>query len=205
VSTQTLTRFRCDAPTCANNGFGQNNITPPAGWTVLKSTAHIPVTKTSPYPARRRRSTPLSYSERCYGSFSLHLCPEHPDALDAHRPITNGAGHKSSVGVSCSCGMNLGRAAAATFVNSYPSHGTERAWFQHLPARLRWYLWRGERQWATRSVTYGTERIEQYQTEKQARQFATDYSTTIVRTVVYRDNEGDPWTHAEQTTEGTPR
>ena len=189
MSTETLTRFRCDAPTCPASGIGSSNIAPPDGWSVLKSTAHIPVTKEGPFPARRRRSSPLSYSERCYGGFSLHLCPEHPDAFDAHQPRTDGHGYNSNVAVSCSCGARLGMAAAATFVSSYPSHGTERAWFGHLPAELRWYLWRGERQWATRSVSYGVERITQQPTEERAREFGVKFSYSVV----FRDAEGDPW------------
>ncbi|MFE6126668.1 hypothetical protein ACFQ6Q_00125 [Streptomyces sp. NPDC056437] len=189
MSTQSLTRFLCDAPNCTADGIGSSIITPPDGWTKLQSTAHIPVTKSSPYPARRRGSRALTYSERCYGSFSLHLCPAHPDAFDAHQPITNGHGYNSSVSVSCSCGASLGTAAAATFVSTYPSHGTERVWFLHLPPELRWYLWRGQRQWATRYVSYGVEHIRQHPTQEQAQDLASDY-----KTVVYRDAEGEPWT-----------
>ncbi|MEU9014310.1 hypothetical protein AB0D12_31975 [Streptomyces sp. NPDC048479] len=194
MSTESLTRFRCDAPRCPADGIGASIITPPDGWTRLQSTAHIPVVKTSPYPARRRRSNVLSYSERCYGGFSLHLCPQHPDAFEAHQPRTAGHGYKSSVSVSCSCGASLGMAAAATFVSSYPSHGTERAWFLHLPKELRWYLWRGQRQWATRDVdSYRREHITQYTSEERARDAAERYGYQLV----HRDAEGDPWTRAD--------
>lgn len=196
MSTETLTRFRCDAPHCEANGIGHNNITPPDGWTSLKSTAHIPVTKSSPYPARGRRKA-LSYSDRCYGGFSLHLCPDHPDAFDDHQPITNGYGYNSNVQVSCSCGAQLGRTPAATMVGRFPGHAPENSWFHHLPAELRWYLWRGKRQWATRTVTHGIERINQYRTEERAREYvAQSPSFYTVPTLVYRDQEGDPWTTA---------
>lgn len=194
MSTETLTRFRCDAPHCQTNGIGSNNITPPDEWTVLKSTAHIPVTKDFLAPARRR-SRALTYSERCYGGFSLHLCPAHPDAFNAHRPITNGHGYKSNVAVSCSCGMNLGIAAAATMVARYPSHAPESAWFRHLPAELRWYLWRGERQWATQTTNHGITSTQQYASEERARDRvdvgASMYGAPVL---VYRDAEGDEWT-----------
>lgn len=195
MSTETLTRFRCDAPHCHTDGIGSDSITPPDGWTVLKSTAHIPATKTSPYPARRNRSRTLSYSERCYGSFSLHLCPEHPDAFADHQPRTHGYGYNSNVGISCSCGAQLGRAPAATMVGCYPSHAPESAWFHHLPAELRWYLWRDERQWATRSVSWGVERVTQHPTEERAREFGIKFSDSVV----YRDAENDPWTTAPTT------
>jgi len=196
VSTETLTRFRCDAPHCQTNGIGANNITPPDGWTVLKSTAHIPATN-DPLLPPRRRSRSLSYSERCYGGFSLHLCPEHPAAFSAHQPITDGRGYKSNVAVSCSCGANLGTAPAATMVGRYPSHATESAWFLHLPAELRWYLWRGERQWATQTTNHGFTSTQQYVAEKQARdRVATSTSMYSTPRLVFRDAEGDEWTEA---------
>ncbi|MFB7359692.1 hypothetical protein [Streptomyces gardneri] len=194
MSTETLTRFRCDAPHCHANGIGHNNITPPDGWTKLQSTAHIPVTRDSPYSARRSRRT-LSYLERCYGSITIHLCPDHPAAFNAHRPITDGHGYRSNVSVSCSCGHLRASAPAATMVSRYPAHATEAAWFHHLPAELRWYLWRGQRQWATRQAIHGVEHITQHQTEEGARKAAypSRYGTPQV---VYRDNEGDAWAPA---------
>ncbi|MGA4867474.1 hypothetical protein ACPB9J_33105 [Streptomyces lavendulocolor] len=206
MSTETLTRFRCDAPHCPANGIGSDSITPPDGWTKLQSTAHIPVPQGpfNPYPARGRRKS-LSYSERCYGGFSLHLCPDHPNAFDAHQPRTDGHGYKSNVSVSCSCGARIGSAPAATMVSRYPSHATEHAWFQHLPAELRWYLWRGERQWATRRVVNGFEIVDQHRSEEQARKMAepSPYGYTTPQ-VVYRDTEGDPWTAAPADTAVTP-
>lgn len=200
MSTETLTRFRCDAPHCHTNGIGPSNITPPDGWIVLKSTAHIPVPQdaASIYPARRSRSRTLSYSERCYGSFSLHLCPEHLDAFNEHQPRTDGRGYNNDVLVSCSCGMQLGRAPAVTMASRYPAHAPEWAWFSHLPVELRWYLWRGERQWATRTVSHGITRIRQYRTEEQARKAAEPSSVfySVREDVVYRNAEGDSWTEA---------
>ncbi|MGO1025599.1 hypothetical protein ACTOXX_34050 [Streptomyces rubiginosohelvolus] len=200
MSAETLTRFRCDAPRCSANGIGHNNITPPDGWTVLKSTAHIPVTKDFLSPPRGRRTKALSYSERCYGGFSLHLCPDHPGAFDAHRPITDGYGYNSNVTVSCSCGVTLGRTGAVTMVGQYPSHAPEKAWFNHLPVELRWYVWRGERQWATRQVSYGITRIRQYRTEDEARKSAASTTDTFhaLHTLVCRDTEGDEWTEGER-------
>ena len=196
MSTETLTRFRCDAPHCKVAGIGSDSITPPEGWTVLESTAHIPVTNSHPRPTRGRRPKTLSYGEQCYGGFCLHLCPEHPTAFDTHRPITNGYGYKANVSVSCSCGANLGTAAAATMVARYPSHATEHAWFRHLPAELRWYLWRGERQWATRTTMYGATIVQQYSSEERARKFIADSGLTYLPTLVYRDAEDDEWVEA---------
>ncbi|GAA2770442.1 hypothetical protein XF35_38965 [Streptomyces platensis subsp. clarensis] len=196
MSTETLTRFRCDAPHCEANGIGHDNITPPDGWTKLKSTAHIPATTDDPFPGRRRTRT-LSYRERCYGSFSLHLCPDHPNAFTAHQPITDGRGYKNDVGVSCSCGTRVRLAPAAHVVGRYPSHATEAAWFHHLPAELRWYLWRGQRQWATRKRGNGFDHIDQYPSEERARDaVASSSSLYYLPEVVYRDAEGDEWTVA---------
>lgn len=198
MSTETLTRFRCDAPHCHTNGIGHDNITPPDGWIVLKSNAHIP-TDPPGMPARGRgRRKSLSWLERSYGSFSLHLCPAHPAAFADHQPRTHGYGYNSNVGVECSCGAQLGRPPAAAMVGKYPSHAPEHAWFQHLPVELRWYLWRGERQWATRTVSHGITRIRQYRTEEQARKAAEPSSTfySVREDVVYRDAEGAPWTDA---------
>jgi hypothetical protein len=157
---------------------------------VLKSTAHIPSSSNFSVAHGWRRSEALSYLQRCYGSFSLHLCPEHPDAFDDHQPRTEGRGSGKNVTVSCSCGSNLGLAAADTFVSRYPAKGTEYAWFEHLPAELRWYLWRGARQWAVRELAYGRETVRQCPTEQRARDLAAGSGG---KQVVYRDAEGEPW------------
>ena len=90
-------------------------------------------------------------------------------------------------------------AAAATMVGRFPSHAPEAAWFRHLPAELRWYLWRGERQWATRTVNHGITNIIKHLTEDQARGYAkpsATYAHYTIPTLVYRDSEGDEWTEA---------
>lgn len=204
MSTETLTRFSCDAPSCDApschaDGIGHNNITPPDGWIKLQSTAHIPVTKESLYPARRNRRTP-TYTEQCYGGFSLHLCPDHHQAFADHHPITNR--HGSNVKVGCSCGAQLGIAGAVFLVNRYPAHAPEMAWFQHLPAELRWYLWRGQRQWAIRERVHGTDYVFQYPNEERARK-AAEPSRSSTPQVVYRDAEGDSWVLAPAPATGT--
>ncbi|MEU6054287.1 hypothetical protein ABZ829_28180 [Streptomyces xanthochromogenes] len=202
MSTETLTRFLCDAHGCSAAGIGADTITPPQGWTVIKSNAHIPPTPTpNPVPTERRRHKPLSRLERSYGAFRLHTCPQHPDAFNAHHPRTEGHGYNQSVTVACSCGQHLGYTQAATSFSSYPQHGPERLWFQHLPADLRWYLWRGERQWATqnfvRAVDRTVEQISQYRSREDA-QSAVDRSQSLYSTptLVFRDREGDPWKSA---------
>jgi hypothetical protein len=152
VTTESLYRVRCDAPRCEASTFADKVTDTPDGWQTLKSTEHIPYVKTSVYPARRARSNALSYGERCRGSFSLHLCPQHPGAFDAHLPRTDGLytrpGKDGMAAVSCGCGASFGytgtgwRVAGADM--SGPSAHTEKAWWAHLPADLRWYAERDQ-------------------------------------------------------------
>ncbi|RSS82959.1 hypothetical protein EF919_39395 [Streptomyces sp. WAC02707] len=195
MSIETLTRFRCDAPNCAATGIGHDTITPPDGWTRLKSTAHIPTPDPNTRSAAMRRTNTVAYSDQCRGSFTLHLCPDHPHAFDAHRPITTGYGG-NHVRVSCACGANLGIAGDHHLVNRHPAHAPENVWFHHLPAELRWYLWRGQRQWGTRDRIHGREHVTQHLTEERARSTAVSSSGRWPTELVYRDTEADPWTPA---------
>lgn len=151
MTTQTLYRFRCDAPQCTEAAIGEKIGDKPPDWRTLRSTEHIEYVETSPYPARRRQARVLSHSERCIGEFSLHLCGSHHGAFDEHLPRTDGRpgqrGRDSMVTVSCGCGARLG------WTHSYitlagrhegPRASGEHLWWAHLPADLRWYVERKE-------------------------------------------------------------
>ena len=147
MTTETVYRFRCDAPNCTTALLVENLKDVPEGWRVVKSTDHIPVPPREPFATGRRRSNKLSYSEQCRGAFTLHLCAEHPNAFDEHLPRTDGVytrpGRDGQAYVSCSCGMKYVlcgtgfRIAAADM--SGPSAYTENTWWRHLPGELKWY------------------------------------------------------------------
>lgn len=148
MTTETVYRFRCDAPHCTALVLAEALKDVPEGWRTVKSTDHIPVpTKTSVYTSRSRGARALTYTEQCRGAFTLHLCPEHPTAFDDHLPRTDGVrtrpGRDGQAYVSCSCGMKYVlcgtgfRIAAADI--SGPAAYTEKAWWQHLPTDLKWY------------------------------------------------------------------
>jgi hypothetical protein len=106
----------------------------PNGWTELRSTAHL-VRKAMTADAWRAFD----------GEFKVHLCPEHPDRFAAHQPRTDrspGGRGTSIVYVSCSCGGKFGHAQPARLVGDKPHLNTERLWWAHLPADLRWYATR---------------------------------------------------------------
>ena len=147
MTTQTLYRFRCDAPQCTATNHADKVTDTPDGWRTIRSTDHIPVPPHRPGWEGSRRSSRPSYGERCRGDFRLHLCPDHHDVFNAHLPITEGmgsrAGRDPNATVSCSCGLTFGwmttgyRIAAADMTG--PAQYTEKAWWRHLPPELQWY------------------------------------------------------------------
>lgn len=147
MTTQTLYRFRCDAPHCTMEVLAESLKDVPDGWRTIKSTAHIPVPPRQPAYTGRQRTNKLSYTEQCRGAFTLHLCPDDWDAFDAHLPRTDGvytrSGRDGQAYVSCSCGVKYVlcgtgfRIASADM--SGPAAHTERTWWRHLPAALQWY------------------------------------------------------------------
>lgn len=153
MTTETVYRFRCDSPHCTAAILVEDLKDIPEGWRTIKSTDHIPLPPVGLPWERNRRSNKLSYSEQCRGAFTLHLCPQHLDAFDAHLPRTDGIhtrpGQDGKAYVSCSCGMKYllcgtgWRVAGADM--SGPAAHTERAWWQHLPAELQWYAERDTR------------------------------------------------------------
>lgn len=145
MTTQTLYRFRCDAPHCNETAIGENLSDLPSGWRRLGSTEHI---EDTPAPVRRRANVP-SHIERCIGEFWLHLCESHRGAFDEHMPRTDGhrrvRGRDATLNVYCSCGARLGWTTAVHILaggGNGPSRSGERLWWSHLPADLQWYAQR---------------------------------------------------------------
>lgn len=147
MTTETVYRLRCDAPHCLVSVLIEDLQFVPNDWRVIKSTDHIPIPpRKSPYGRRKPRA--LTYSEKCRGSFTLHLCPDDVSAFDAHLPRTDGVyvrpGKDGQAYASCSCGgmkaslCGTGwRVASADM--SGPAAYTEKAWWRHLPTELQWY------------------------------------------------------------------
>lgn len=147
MTTETVYRFRCDAPHCHAAVLAEDLKHVPEGWKVVKSTDHIPIPPRQ-LPFERRRPRTLTYSERCRGAFTLHLCPEHPNAFDSHLPRTEGVymrpGKDGKAYVSCSCdGMRTVLTSTGWRIAGGdglgPSAWTENAWWRHLPSELQWY------------------------------------------------------------------
>jgi hypothetical protein len=143
MSVVTLHEVLCDSPGCTASIIYRGLACQlPDEWTVLRSTAHI----TGPHGKGRRK---ISESDRCYGSFSLELCPAHPNAFDGHRPRTDGwPGNRRDEGgtsVSCECGDSLGWTRAVYLIGARsdgPRHAPELKWWRHLPVELRAYALR---------------------------------------------------------------
>lgn len=125
-------RFRCDAYPCQTAAVAEENETP-EGWTEVSSTAHHsygPLPSVKSGAARLRAMTANGILTT--GRFSLHLCPEHPDATEAlsgHHPRTDGISSSRLV-LSCSCGARLGEI----------SGGAKSRWETHFA----WFLARAE-------------------------------------------------------------
>ncbi|GGS96846.1 hypothetical protein [Streptomyces violaceus] len=99
-------RFRCDADQCEATRLSETNETP-TGWSEVSSTAHQSYGPLPSVKSGRARLRVMSADGlRTLGRFRLHLCPDHPNALDAHLPRTDNPGGQG-VTVSCSCGAYL--------------------------------------------------------------------------------------------------
>lgn len=115
-------RFRCDADQCPAS-LDSFEYETPAGWTEVSSTAHHVYTSVSGWKASAKLLRTLSANGvRTTGRFSLHLCPEHPNALDAHRPMTDGYPDGQLLAVSCTCGARLGEVRG----------GAKTRWQEHV-------------------------------------------------------------------------
>lgn len=115
-------RFRCDADQCTAS-LDSFEYETPAGWTEVSSTAHqsygpLPSVKSGAKLLRALTANGV----RTTGRFSLHLCPEHPDALGAHRPMTDGYPGGQRLAVSCTCGARLGEVLG----------GAKTRWQEHV-------------------------------------------------------------------------
>ncbi|MFF7190581.1 hypothetical protein ACFZAR_36425 [Streptomyces sp. NPDC008222] len=114
-------RFRCDAAECSAVIVSEAYETP-EGWTEVSSTAHHSYTDVSGWKASAKLLRAMTANGiKTTGRFSLHLCPEHPNALDEHLPRTDGISPDRLV-VSCSCGTKLGEAMG----------GAKTRWQQHV-------------------------------------------------------------------------
>jgi hypothetical protein len=143
VTTETLYRFRCDAPRCDATAIGEKISGFPDDWRHLGSTDHI----AEGLAVVRRPAT--SHGERCIGEFWQHLCGRHRDVFDGHLPRTEGRsggrGRTSIVTVACSCGARPGRTDAVHILAGGlpgPRRSGERRWWAHLPDDLQWYATR---------------------------------------------------------------
>jgi hypothetical protein len=134
VSTEVLRtyRFRCDAYPCTASVDSTQHETP-EGWTEVSSTGHQRYTDVSGWkPSARVLRTVTANGILTTGRFSLHLCPNHPDAVQAlagHLPHTDGIS-ASRLLVSCSCGARLGEVGG----------GAKSRWESHFA----WFLARAE-------------------------------------------------------------
>lgn len=151
MTAQSIYRLRCDAPRCPYAVIVEQITAVPDGWRRVSSGDHLADWKSG---QRRKTATGRSYTDKRTvwdlhaGSFTLHLCPDHPTVFDAHLPQTEGHVVRSREGnrhveVRCSCGLStttydirwVGR-------DPMPNGNTERVWWQHLPEDLRWYATR---------------------------------------------------------------
>lgn len=115
-------RFRCDAAQCETTRLSETNETP-ACWSEVSSTAHQSYGPLPSVKSGRARLRAMSADGmRTLGRFRLHLCPDHPSALDGHLPQTDNPGGQG-VTVSCSCGAHLSGNAG---------WDAKDIWFRHL-------------------------------------------------------------------------
>lgn len=125
-------RFRCDAYLCQTDAVAKENETPES-WTTVSSTAHHSYAPLPSVKSGAARLRAMSFNgQLTTGRFSLHLCPEHPDAaaaLSGHLPRTDGISSSRLI-LSCSCGARLGEI----------SGGAKSRWETHFA----WFLARAE-------------------------------------------------------------
>lgn len=140
MSVEPLFRFRCDAPRCGAVVLSTSRADIPTGWTRIRSTDHLTRSQTLGRGWRPR------LEQLQYGQFTLHLCPFHPDAFADHLPRTRSHVTRwqdlRTCTVTCSCGADLGLLSVLTRAGDNrgePALSTERAWWRHLPAGLKFY------------------------------------------------------------------
>ncbi|ROO82657.1 hypothetical protein EDD29_0138 [Actinocorallia herbida] len=143
MSTTSIHRIHCNAPSCTSSEVTGKPGDSPSGWIELRSTSHL----VAPPPVFRGRDLySQAFSERTSGSFSLDLCPGHTTVFDGHLPRTEGQVRIRTSGphritVSCECGASLGWTWIENTTPNQPGpkNTRERLWWEHLPADLRAY------------------------------------------------------------------
>lgn len=119
------TFLACDVPRCVAEAAELQLQELPLDWTRVCSTTHL------------GKAAGLA---RLIGSFTLHVCPRHRDVFANHHPMTTGhgvrAGHPRLVDVGCECGAQFGRIEDG-HISGYRFGNPARAWFGHLPGRLK--------------------------------------------------------------------
>lgn len=144
MTTRGIWRLRCDGSDCTHTAIVDNMTDTPDGWTQIRSTAHLDGKPPLSYGRGRSRRT-VSTSDLTAGSFTLHLCPQHPDTFAGHLPATQGAprdrgDYRRRVAVDCSCGYSVPIGAwDGHVVGQQPALVSEFRWWQHLPDELKGY------------------------------------------------------------------
>ena len=147
MTTQTIYRVLCDAPHCSATTVAEKLTEIGDGWVRVSSTAHLADWRPGRVPAARGRTREdrRTVFDVDAGGFSIHLCPEHPDVFDGHRPTSEGTTADRNgnryVTVRCSCEWGGARVMHGTLIRNGPGPNRipERAWWLHLPADLQWY------------------------------------------------------------------
>ena len=147
MTTQSIWRLHCDGPGCAQAAIVDNISDAPEGWTRIRSIAHLDG-QPSPAVGRGRGRRTVSPCDLSAGSFTLHLCPQHPDTFAEHLPSTQGSprdrgDYRRRVQVGCSCGFSVPIGAwDGHVVGQRPALVSEFRWWQHLPTELQGYATR---------------------------------------------------------------
>lgn len=147
MTSQIIYRLRCDAPDCAAVAVAEQLATTPDNWTRIRSVAHLDGKPAPTYGRGRSRRT-VSASDLSAGSFTLHLCPQHPDTFAEHLPTTQGSpmdrgDYRRRVQVGCSCGLSVPLGAwDGLIIGQRPALVSEFHWWRHLPADLKAYATR---------------------------------------------------------------
>ena len=147
MTTQSIWRLHCDAPNCTVNVIAESITETPAGWTRIRSTAHLDGAPPATYGRGRSRRT-VSPFDLSAGDFTLHMCPQHPNTFADHLPTTQGSpmdrgDYRRRVRVGCSCGFSVPIGAwDGLVVGQRPALVSEFRWWQHLPDELKGYATR---------------------------------------------------------------
>lgn len=150
MTTQAIYRLHCDSPACTATAVVEEIRDSPDGWTRLSSTTHLASWKPGRKIPGTRRIDRSTLGDLMCGSFSLHLCPDHPDAFADHLPQTEGdilrprESYRRIV-VRCSCDWRTTTndlIIVGDPTKDGPRRQPEQAWWRHLPDELKGYATR---------------------------------------------------------------